>query len=210
MIALRKTVGVIAKVNYRKRLLDYIECNPGLSDRQLADFLEESDSRQQRVNAETRHLASQGKIVRRKRSDGILGNFPAPAAVSNPTYNVEAKSGPPSVKASTHQASDAHAAVPECPQDLPSNIEKSVRRLGQLWRVSPACPRFEQSIVEAWDKLLLQWRNDNSLPLLVRKASAVRGAELIHPATGRAIVPTDNSPAQWSCSRAPENRSDLL
>lgn len=93
-------------------------------------------------------------------------------------------------------------SVPSCPGELSSEIGGSIRQLGKLWASSPSCPRIAKTTVRAWDTLLASWRDNPSLPLLVRKASgAVRGSELIH-ASGRPIVPTDNSPAQWACSLA--------
>jgi len=39
------------------------------------------------------------------------------------------------------------------------------------------------------------------LPLVVRRSSCVRGEEVVH-ASGRRVVSSDNSPAQWVFSRA--------
>jgi hypothetical protein len=52
-----------------------------------------------------------------------------------------------------------------------------------------------------WKRVLAEWAEDASLPLYVRKHSGNRGAAVTH-ATGRTIVPTDNSAAHWSYAMA--------
>lgn len=91
--------------------------------------------------------------------------------------------------------------IPVCPVDLPDGMDTLIHKLGSKWANSDACPRVAENIKDAWDKLLNDWGADNSLPLLIRKTSLVRGSELRH-AGGRTIIPTDNSPAQWACSLA--------
>ena len=91
--------------------------------------------------------------------------------------------------------------ITHCPEQLPSNISELLGQLGRLWAESDACPHIKKETKTAWDNLLHAWADDNSLPLLVRKGSLVRGSEIIH-SSGRAIIPTDNSPAQWACHLA--------
>lgn len=91
--------------------------------------------------------------------------------------------------------------IPKCPDELPTNISNIVRNLGRLWADSNVCPHIENDIKISWDKLLSEWVDDTSLPLLIRKSSLIRGSEIIH-SSGRRIIPTDNSPAQWSCNLA--------
>ncbi len=76
-----------------------------------------------------------------------------------------------------------------------------IYKLGSLWANSEACPRIKDSVKNGWNDLLKEWNTDDSLPLFVRKGSLARGSEIMH-ATGRKIIPTDNSPAQWACSLA--------
>lgn len=92
-------------------------------------------------------------------------------------------------------------SIPKCPDELPATISDLVRKLGTLWGNSDACPQIEDETKTAWDNLLNEWVADTSLPLLIRKSSLVRGSEVVH-ATGRRIIPTDNSPAQWACNLA--------
>ncbi len=88
-----------------------------------------------------------------------------------------------------------------CPSVLPPDIGKIIHNLGQRWVRSPICPKVKQGVAKQWAILLNDWKNDKALPLLVRKGSAVRGSEIVH-ASGRKIVPCDNSPAQWAYSLA--------
>lgn len=54
---------------------------------------------------------------------------------------------------------------------------------------------------EHWNRLIDGWSVDLSLPLYVRKSANHRGSVISHP-SGRRIVPTDNSPAQWAFAQA--------
>lgn len=188
---------------FRHNLLAYIQRHPGLSDRQLADALDGRERPQQRVNGEARLLASRGQISRRRRADGIIGNYPPDKDESRgrePTLNT--LDAQPEASNETTRARLAGDGVPECPIELPAYVGESVQLLGKLWAGSSVCPHIAPEVIEGWDELLAQWRDDQSMPLLIRKASsAVRGSELEH-STERPIVPTDNSPAQWSCSLA--------
>lgn len=94
--------------------------------------------------------------------------------------------------------------IPRCPDTLPSSISTLLRQLGQQWAKSDICPHISTETQVTWDSLLSVWQADNSLPLLIRKSGLVRGSEITH-SSGRRIVPTDNSPAQWVCSLAFSN-----
>jgi hypothetical protein len=58
------------------KIIDVVSKQPGITDRWLAEAIFGQGAPQQRVNGECRSLASQNKIVRRKRDDGLIGNFP--------------------------------------------------------------------------------------------------------------------------------------
>lgn len=66
----------------RETLLKLIRKEPGLSDRQLTDRLLGQGEPQQAVNSLCRQLEAEGLCVRRKRSDGRLGNYPGGVPVS--------------------------------------------------------------------------------------------------------------------------------
>ena len=76
-----------------------------------------------------------------------------------------------------------------------------LRRLADAWTQDPARPRPTPAVLGHWDALIAAWSEDAALPLFVRKPANNRGSILIHT-SGRKIVPTDNSPAQWSFALA--------
>jgi hypothetical protein len=73
------------------RLLALVNEKPGLSDRELADQLLGSAAPQQSVNQAARYLSSQGVIVRNKRPDGRLGNYPGNPVPANAAKAARAK-----------------------------------------------------------------------------------------------------------------------
>jgi hypothetical protein len=58
------------------KIIREIAARPGITDRWLAETIFGQGAPQQRVNSECRLLESRKKIVRRKRDDGLIGNFP--------------------------------------------------------------------------------------------------------------------------------------
>ena len=61
---------------YADRVLDVVSRSPGLTDRQLTDVVKGKRDPQQHTNQTCRLLELQGKIVRRRRSDSLIGNYP--------------------------------------------------------------------------------------------------------------------------------------
>ncbi len=76
--------------------------------------------------------------------------------------------------------------------------------MGTIWAQSEDRPRLSPVIISHWDKLLEAW-GASDLPLIIRKSSGIRGSLLMH-SSGRGIILSDNSPAQWSFSRAFEGQ----
>lgn len=64
-----------------QRILKAVELNPGMTDREIANELQGKSSAQQPVNIAARALASRGRLVRRKRADGLIGNYASDAAL---------------------------------------------------------------------------------------------------------------------------------
>ena len=58
------------------RVLEQVRGSPGLTDRELTNLLFIAGAPQQPVNQACRALAEKGVLVRRKRPDGVIGNFP--------------------------------------------------------------------------------------------------------------------------------------
>jgi len=92
---------------------------------------------------------------------------------------------------------------------LLATISRLLGELGFLWAVADACPLIEDATRIAWDNLLKEWLDDSSLPLLIRLSSLARGSVVVNT-SGREIVPTDNSPAQWTCSLATSGKVPTL
>ncbi|HWA38120.1 MAG TPA: hypothetical protein VG873_09675 [Burkholderiales bacterium] len=62
---------------FQEKLLTAVADAPGRTDRELTDsFLTRSDP-PSRINQEARLLESRGVLIRRKRADGLIGNYPA-------------------------------------------------------------------------------------------------------------------------------------
>jgi hypothetical protein len=82
----------------------------------------------------------------------------------------------------------------------PAEISKKLYELGRVWAYSEFRPRIPHSIKAYWDALLDEWA-ESDLPLVIRKGGGIRGSVVKHR-SGRPIVIADNSPAQWSFTRA--------
>ena len=88
-----------------------------------------------------------------------------------------------------------------CPSPLPQELEAYVAAFADAWALSTDRPRVTQPVREGWSRLLDEWVEDSSMPLLVRRSGAGRGQALLH-SSGRVLVPADNSPAHWSLALA--------
>lgn len=82
-----------------------------------------------------------------------------------------------------------------CPDRLPQDIVALIEQFGRAWADSPLRPRPSPAVMAQWLALLEAWVKDDGVPLFVRKHSANRGSVILH-ASGRALVPCDNSPTQ--------------
>lgn len=69
-----------------QEIADLLARSPGLTDREITNLLRGRDAPQQPVNTQCRLLATQGRLERRRRSDGLLGNWLAP--ISQPAEQV--------------------------------------------------------------------------------------------------------------------------
>jgi len=68
----------------RERILAFVNTHPGRTDREITNEVCGRGKLQQLVNQECRRLQGQCLLVRRKRGDGLIGNYPA-AAVPSPS-----------------------------------------------------------------------------------------------------------------------------
>jgi hypothetical protein len=67
-----------------QQLLALVEQSPGLTDREITDRLRGKSAPQQPVNIAARALANRRQLTRRRRDDGLIGNFPASATEAPP------------------------------------------------------------------------------------------------------------------------------
>ena len=61
----------------KEQIVQLVASAPGMTDRELTDRLLGASAGQQAVNQAARSLAHGGHIVRRERTDGKIGNYPA-------------------------------------------------------------------------------------------------------------------------------------
>jgi hypothetical protein len=90
--------------------------------------------------------------------------------------------------------------------DLSKEMKGRIKELGKLWAQDPLRPRLKSDVLQYWRKLVSDWANDSSLPLYVRKQSNAFGRGSIIPHSGRSLVLTDNSPAQWAFVQSYQER----
>lgn len=86
-----------------------------------------------------------------------------------------------------------------------SEMSQSLTEVGRFWAASQLRPRLLPEVKVRWKLLVAAWI-DSELPLVVRKSGEIRGATSTHN-SGRRLVFCDNSPAQWTFSRALEGET---
>ena len=79
---------------------------------------------------------------------------------------------------------------------IPANMIEKIKELGREWNKSR--PKFDPEIERDWDDVIDKWATESDMPLIIRKSSGARGSEVVH-SSGRRIIISDNSPAQWVC-----------
>jgi hypothetical protein len=58
-----------------RSIIRLLELNPGLSDKEIAHAIKARRESPQYINQKCRSLASQGILLRKKRADGLIGNW---------------------------------------------------------------------------------------------------------------------------------------
>jgi hypothetical protein len=81
-----------------QRILALLNESPGLTDRQITNRLLGSTAPQQSVNIAARGLAKKGRLLRRRRDDGLIGNY------SNADATAPAQETPKTASASSAEA----------------------------------------------------------------------------------------------------------
>ena len=62
--------------SFAEQLITLVKERPGLTDRELTEILKGKRKQTAQVNQEARLLESCGILVRRRREDGLIGNYP--------------------------------------------------------------------------------------------------------------------------------------
>ena len=74
-----RILKVGTELDRKERIVFFAIRHPGKTDREIADALDGKSRNQQAVNRACRELARIGKLRRRKREDGLIGNYPVAA-----------------------------------------------------------------------------------------------------------------------------------
>ncbi len=101
-------------------------------------------------------------------------------------------------------------SIKKCPDSLPKELTELIVEFGKRWAACPERPTPSEEFCSKWECLLQEWVKDEDLPLFVRKTDKNRGHKILHESSGRFIVPTDNSPAQWVFTMACENNCPTI
>ncbi len=94
---------------------------------------------------------------------------------------------------------------PICPAQFPEHMTDPLHRFAAAWVESPLRSRVSREVAQEWDALIEKWIRATTLPLYIRKSSAMRGECLSHH-TGRLLIPCDNTTAVWAFTLAVEGR----
>ncbi len=93
--------------------------------------------------------------------------------------------------------------LPASPAVLPQALEKLVAGLAEAWAASELRPRIPSDTAAHWDALIDAWIDTKDLPLFVRRWGRSEGrGQIIKHVSGRALVPSDNTLANWVFVRA--------
>ena len=87
-------------------------------------------------------------------------------------------------------------------KDLIGNeIREKIREIGVLWRNSEFNPQIDNEVLTNWEKVIIEWSEDEEMPLIIRKdANKLKGMSIAHP-SGREIIVSDNTFAIWVYNR---------
>lgn len=80
---------------------------------------------------------------------------------------------------------------------IDETIKEKIREIGHLWKISNSQPKINKRVLSKWEKIIYSWKDDSSLPLIIRNKQRSRGSEIKHKSTGRSIIFSDNSFAKW-------------
>jgi hypothetical protein len=58
-----------------ERIVSLVQSEPGLTDREITDTLKGHSAQQAPINMNCHDLEKKGVLIRRKRQDGLIGNY---------------------------------------------------------------------------------------------------------------------------------------
>ena len=79
-------------------------------------------------------------------------------------------------------------------------IREKIREIGVLWHTSEHNPSIDEQVLLNWDRVLQEWIQDDTMPLIVRKETNRKGQSFIH-SCGREVIISDNTFAIWVYGR---------
>jgi hypothetical protein len=83
----------------RKQIADLLRSDPGLTDREITDRLRGKGAIQQPINMTCRQMEAVKLLVRRRRGDGLIGNFPSDGTTVPIVPQPQSRSEAPAAKA---------------------------------------------------------------------------------------------------------------
>ncbi len=87
-----------------QQIIELLDKTPGMTDREITSALRNSSAPQQPINIAARGLAEKGVVIRKKRHDGLIGNY-----LSGQTIPAAKPSPAPSAKDGKNQLSEDEA-----------------------------------------------------------------------------------------------------
>lgn len=86
----------------------------------------------------------------------------------------------------------------------------AINEAATKWHDSVNRPKIAEEVLHTWDALLIDWIQDDTMPLFVRSSKDIRGTEVTHKSGNRVLIPSDNSPAHWSFALAESGKTPTL
>lgn len=88
--------------------------------------------------------------------------------------------------------------LPVSPKVLPKAIDVLLLRLAEAWANSALRPKVPAEISAHWDALIEAWIACRDLPMFVRRwGRAEARGQIVRHVSGRELVPSDNTLANW-------------
>lgn len=84
---------------------------------------------------------------------------------------------------------------------LGDEIREKIKEIGALWRISENNPQIDKEVLNHWKSVIIEWSENEEMPLIVRKdTNKLKGMSITHP-SGRYVIVSDNTFATWVYNR---------